>query len=293
MRGGWINQDFRRNNMIVSDVLGAVGKEVVDFLIHAWNFDMFVGAGGAVWMHDDQTHAGDAFPILVFQDFAVNIQLQAIVIVVGIGQMGQERSRSGLVPKRFVLDAFAAFPVVDLNTIGVAFGIGLEDHVDGSCEHVFFIEDDPFGAVSDEIRIIPDKLAKIPEFDAVVVDGLFIVIRFYVGVHDGARPRCDAAIFGPRRDDLVFGHAVIFVGGIVAFGGMIRTFLGDGLGVEMREILMHQGRDRRVSLFSIDGIEMGAFLERNIGIPRVGILFGEKFGGCRSHCGDWVDRREV
>ena len=202
--------------------------------------------------------------------------------------MFQKGGDGGLVPKRFVLNAFAAFPVVDLDPVGVAFGVGLEDHVDGSGQHILFIEDDPFGAVSHEMRMVPDKLAEIPEFDAVVVDGFFVVIRFYVGVHEGARSRRDAAVFRPRRHNLVLGHAVIFVRRIVAFGGMVRAFLGNGVGVEMRKMLVHERGDRRVSLFAIDSIEMGTFFKGNVGVARMWILFREKFGGSGPH-GDGDD----
>lgn len=87
IRGGcrWINQDFRRNNVVVSDVLCAMGKEVVDFLVHPRNLDVFVGLARTVWMHDDQAHAGDAFSILVLQDFAINVQLQAVMVEIRIG----------------------------------------------------------------------------------------------------------------------------------------------------------------------------------------------------------------
>ena len=80
-----INQDFRRNNMVVSDVLRAMSKEVVDLLVHARNFNMFVGLARAVRMHDDQTHTRHTFSILVLQDFAINVQLQAVMIVIRIG----------------------------------------------------------------------------------------------------------------------------------------------------------------------------------------------------------------
>jgi len=97
-----------------------------------------------VGVEADEVEAGDLHAVLVLEDAFIDVELETIVPIIRVGEVLEALCEGRLAEAVVEHDFLAAFPVVDFVGLGLRVVI---DHVDGSADLVFLVEDGPFGAV--------------------------------------------------------------------------------------------------------------------------------------------------
>ena len=237
-----------------------VGPDVVHFVAEVVDFDAVVGFGVVVGMEDDEVHAGNGHVVFCFENVAVGVELEGIVPEVAVGHVGQTGNVGGLFAVgRFVFNLFGAFPVVDKKFSGVSVA---ENHVDGSTEFEFFVEDTPFGAVGFELGKVGEEVAEVGEFDGIVLDIEAIVVLFDVEMHESAGAGGFVTGNVPFEFDGFGRHLVVLVPGVVFPTGVLDYFGHAGLGVKMgKEAMVPGGHAGILAALAIDLVNV-SFLKK-------------------------------
>lgn len=166
-------------------------------------------------MEDDEGQLRDDDIVELLKNASVDVELEAIVPVVGVGEVVDRRLHR--LPLVFKLDFLGAFPVVDgEGAVGL-----LIDHIDGAGEFDVVLEDEPLGAKGNEspglspppfegLEVVPLR----PRRRHVVVTRQIphrfgVVVVFDVQVHLGSGAACGRARIRPLRLDLVRRHSKV------------------------------------------------------------------------------------
>ena len=258
-------------------LLGLTGlpplDDVLDFLVQERNLDTVVGLVHIVRVQTHQVETRDLLTVFFLENHPVNIELDTVVPEVTVGDMRDTGDDGGLVTKCLVFDTLTAFPVVDLEgTVGV-----FEDHIDGPRDFEFFVIHHPLGTVGLELGEILDKLLEILEFDTVVFDLGLVVVAFDIVVHVGTGLGGLVTVLFPGGFDVFLGHVIVSVGGVLGLGGGEDTG-DDTVTVELGEQAMDDRGDGGEALLTMDGIDMGSFVEGDVLVPGVGVLGDEVIG---------------
>ena len=140
-----------------------MAEENADFGFHRRDGDTIVG--GIVRVEDDKVHGSEADTIVAMKDVAVEVLLEAVVVVGDIVKMGKQ-SVGMTMEAVFADDLIAVFSMLD-NTVAPLpvvhdefSGLVAGKEVNGAGDAVFFIADAPLGSIGDRFPLL-HKAAEI------------------------------------------------------------------------------------------------------------------------------------
>ena len=209
-------------------------------------------------MHTDQRAPLDCYIVLALQQELVEVELQRVVPIVGVGFVGDRRVQRFAV--RAVLDdALGAFPIINMKRAFLVY----VDHINGANDADVFVVDAPFGPVRAQAgRELCVELQELLELRGVVFERLTLVEMLDVGVH----PRAEVGGLLPLGLDLFARHPVVSALRPVA---PRHHFRDDGVRVERREQSPNEGGHRSKVGTAADRVLVPQLFKDDGGIPRV------------------------
>ena len=125
------------------------------------------------------------------------------------------------------------------------------------------------------MRVFFQELAEIGVLDAVIGHFYLIVVALNIIVHIGARRRGPIPIGIPHRLYLFGGHHVVFVLGVRFVFATIHNLVDDFLRVKLGEVVVVPRGHGHIVAVTVDGVNVGGFLELDAGVARMSVQFGE------------------
>ena len=125
------------------------------------------------------------------------------------------------------------------------------------------------------MRVFFQELAEIGVLDAVIGHFDLVIVALNIVVHIGARRRGPIAIGIPHRLYLFGGHHVVFVLGVRFVFATIHDLVDDFLRVKLGEVVVVPRGDGHIVAVTVDGVNVGGFLELDAGVARMSVQFGE------------------
>lgn len=247
-------------------------------LVQHWNLVELVVLPCVVRVKIDQHQLLHLLPVLRLQDVLVQVELECVVVVVGVIQVAQGRvERARLTECRIdvLLDLPATLPIHD----GECAVEVLEHHVDGAGDLELLVEDAPLGAVGQQTIHRLELFAEVVEIrhllwhafvDDHVGDGPQpIVVVLDESVHLGACGCCLVALLLPCLLDFVSGHRVV-----LAVLPVARRHhpLDDFIFVECWEVAVDECGGAHIASLAIDGVGVARLIKDDEVVAVVRVL---------------------
>ena len=125
------------------------------------------------------------------------------------------------------------------------------------------------------MRILLQKVLKIPVLDAVIMNGDLVIVALDVIMHVGARGGGRVAIGIPHVGDLTGSHEIIFVLGIILVFSAANDLFDNLVGIEFWKMVMIPSGHRHVGSVAVNGINVSRLLKLDECIAWVCVFRGE------------------
>lgn len=199
----------RQTGVDAGENFAAVFPDVFHAVAHILDTDAEVVFFGGIRVKNNQVHVVvKGHVVFCFEDVSVGVELEGVMPEVGVRDVGETGDMGGFISEGDIGDFLGAFPVVDAEFAGEFVAV---NHVDGSADTEFFVEDAPFGAVGFKMGKIGEEVLEILEFDGGVVDRDAVVMLFDVEMHLCSGGGCGGSFVFPFFEDGFCRHLVVWV----------------------------------------------------------------------------------
>jgi len=158
-----------------------------------------------------------------------------------------------------IFDALGPFPIVNHELTGV---LVAEYHINRPRHLDFLIINTPLCAIGFQVLEILGKSLKILELDARIINVDSVIETLDVIVSSGSGTRRTITVRVPGLTNIIGGHSVVLVFGV----GHLRALddvLDDEFAIKYGKMMVIPGGYGGIALLSMDGVDMGTFIERD------------------------------